>query len=95
VTYVPAGYNHVYSALAFHAAGNQLDANIGVAAGTLKKPLIIVDQFSGSYPTLKLNNATLVVDVDYFPSLRADRQELWLTLNRDLSGAANRLQILP
>jgi hypothetical protein len=44
---------------------------------------------------VKLNNVTLAIDVDYFPSLRAGSNELWLTLNRDLSGASNRVQITP
>ncbi len=95
VTYQPPGYNHVYGALAFGAAGNQLDANIALSAGTLKKPLIIISNFtSGSYPTLKLAGATLTADVDYFASLRGVASELWITLNRDLSGNTNHLEIL-
>lgn len=94
VTYAPAGYNHVYSALAFSASGNALDANIAVGAGTLKKPLIIVKNFtSGTYPTVKLANATLAADTDYFASLRTSASELWITLNRDLTGATNHFEI--
>ena len=49
-----------------------------------------------AYPsTVKLDGATLTADVDYFPSLRAGANELWLTLNRDLGGAANRVQLQP
>ena len=44
VTYAPAGYNHVYGALAFRASGNQVDANVAVGAGTLRKPLVVVSQ---------------------------------------------------
>jgi hypothetical protein len=51
---------------------------------------------AATYPSsVKLNNVTLAIDVDYFPSLRAGSNELWLTLNRDLSGASNRVQITP
>jgi hypothetical protein len=95
VTYAPAGYNHVYGALAFSAAGNNLDMNISVGAGTLKKPLIIISNYaSGADPqSVKLAAVALVADVDYFASVRAGASELWLTLNRDLSGPTNRLEI--
>jgi PKD domain len=95
VTYAPAGYNHVYGALAFAASGNRLDANIAVGTGTLKKPLLILGSYTGAYPTIKLDGVTLVSDVDYFPSLRAGASELWITLNRDLLGATNHLEVLP
>ncbi len=95
VTYAPLGYNHVYGALAFAASGNSLDANIAVGAGTLKKPLLILGIYTGAYPTVKLGGVTLVQDVDYFPSLRAGASELWITLNRDLVGATNHLEVLP
>jgi hypothetical protein len=94
VTYVPAGYNHVYGALAFAAAGNALDANIQVGSGTLKKPLLIISDFTGDYPEVKLDSVTLTADADYFASLRPDANELWITLNRDLTGATNHLEIL-
>ena len=94
VAYAPAGYDHVYGALAFLASGNRLDANISVGAGTLKKPLVVVGNYgSAVYPTVKLAGATLTPDVDYFPSLRPGASELWLTLNRDLTGATNHLEV--
>ncbi|WP_300615502.1 hypothetical protein [Dokdonella sp.] len=95
-TYQPAGYDGVLGALAFQAAANRLDANVAVGAGTLSHPLVIVRGYSGALPaTVKLGGAMLVRDVDYFPSLRAGSSELWLTLNRDLAGASNRLEIAP
>jgi hypothetical protein len=95
VTYAPAGYNHVYGALAFTASGNNVDANIGVGAGkTLRHPLITVGNFTGSSPTVKLGNATLVADADYFASTRPDVNALWITLNRDLTGATNRFEVI-
>lgn len=96
VSYAPAGYDHVYGALTFSAAGNALDANISVGAGTLKKPLIIIRNFtSGAAPSVKLAEATLVADSDYYASLRAAASELWITLNRNLTGATNHLEIIP
>ncbi|MEO6326590.1 MAG: hypothetical protein ABIT01_10365 [Thermoanaerobaculia bacterium] len=94
ITYDPVGYNHVYGALAFAASTNNLTANIGVGTGTLKKPLVIVGNYTGAYPTVKLASVTLVADVDYFASLRASANELWITLNRDLTGATNSLEII-
>jgi len=93
VTYEPAGYNHVYGALAFSAQGNVLDANIAVGNGTLTKPLIIVSNYTGAAPTVKLAEVTLTADADYFHSLRATASELWITLNSNLTGAVNHLEI--
>jgi hypothetical protein len=96
VTYQPAGYDAVYGALTFLAAGNRLDANIAVGSGALRHPVIVVRGYGGSYPSsVKLNGVPLAMDVDWFPSLRASAQELWITLDRDLSGSANRLQVDP
>lgn len=95
LTYAPPGQDPYLGALTFNAAGNALDATIAVGAGTLKHPLIIVRGVT-SYPTtVRLNGAALTADVDYFPSLRASPNELWLTLNRDLSGPNNRVQLQP
>jgi hypothetical protein len=94
VTYAPAGYNHVYGALAFNATGNALDANIAVGSGTLSKPVIIVGNYTGGDPqSVRLGGAILTADVDYFASTRSAPNELWLTLNRNLTGATNRLEI--
>lgn len=96
INYMPAGFDPVYGALTFTATGNRLDANIKVGSGTLRHPLLIVRGFSGpAYPTLTLNGQPLVRDQDWFPSLRGGVNELWITLNRDLSGANNRIVIGP
>lgn len=94
--YVPLGWDGVYGALTFAAAGNHLDANIKVGNGALRHPLIVVRGFtSGAYPTLTLNGQALVMDQDWFPSLRPASNELWITLNRDLAGASNRIVVMP
>ncbi|HEX3068015.1 MAG TPA: fibronectin type III domain-containing protein, partial [Thermoanaerobaculia bacterium] len=95
VTYAPAGYNHVYGALAFSATNSNLDANIAVGSGTLKKPLIILSNYTtGADPlSVKFASTTLAADIDYFASVRTGANELWITLNRDLTGAANHLEI--
>lgn len=96
--YTPAGYDHVRGALTFSAAGNALDANIAVGAGnTLRHPLIVVRNWTaaGLPASVRLGETVLVADADYYASRRAGANELWITLDRDLAGAANRLRIAP
>jgi len=95
MAYQPAGNDPVHGALTFVASGNALDANIAVGSGTLRNPLIIVRGASAYPASVRLNGALLTADADYFPSLRAGANELWLTLNRNLAGANNRLQLQP
>ena len=95
VGYAPAGYDPVTAALTFVASGNGLDANVAVGAGTLRKPLVVVRAYTGGTPAVKLGGAALVADVDYFASPRPSASELWVTLNRDLTGPVNRLEVLP
>jgi hypothetical protein len=75
-----------------HDFGNTITTR-GAGVGTLRKPLIIVSNYTSGEPVVKLDSATLVADTDYFASVRADASELWITLNRDLSGITNHLEI--
>jgi hypothetical protein len=95
--YAPAGYDPVRAAWTFTAAGDALDANLAVGAGTLRNPLLVVRGYArAALPgTLRFNGATLQRDVDWLPSVRPDAQELWITLKRDLAGANNRIELVP
>ena len=93
VTYIPPGYDHVYGAFTFVAAGNRLDANIAGGAGTLRNPLLIVRNYTGGEPQIRIDGLTAAADTDYFASLRPSAAELWITLNRSLAGAVNRVEI--
>jgi hypothetical protein len=96
VSYAPAGWNHVYGAFAFAAAANQLDANFNISSGTLSNPMLIISNWSTAAPnTVRLNGSNLQADVDYFASPRPAQNQLWITLNRQLSGAVNRIEVLP
>jgi hypothetical protein len=102
VSYAPAGWNHVYGVWAIDASVvpatlGRVDVNFNVAAGTLPHPLLVVSGWtSAALPTtVRFNNTVLVQDIDYFPSLRAGSQELWITLNRNLGGASNRVEVTP
>jgi hypothetical protein len=96
-TYAPPGYDHVYGTLAFVASGNALDATIAVGAGrTLHHPIVVVRGFAGgTYPQVRLDGAPLTMDADYFPSLRADAQELWITLGANLGSGSHHLEVVP
>ncbi len=90
MTYSPAGYDPVYGAIVF--SGNDVTATISVTSA-LKNPLIVLRNYSaGTYPTVKIAGSALVADVDYFASLRSGKNEIWITLNRSLSGTTS-LQI--
>ncbi len=101
MAYAPAGYDPVYGVLSFNAAGNQLDATltIGAAAGARKlvNPLLVLRGWSGGLPTtVRLAGQALIADVDYFASPRPAKNELWITLKRELTaGPARRLEISP
>ena len=92
--YQPAGYDHVYGALTFVAAANRVTANIAVGSGTVVRPLIIVRNYTGAEPqVVRFGGASLTADVDYFASVRPGSNELWLTLNRSMTGPTNQLMI--
>lgn len=98
VPYTPAGYDPVRGALTLSAAANVLDANIAVGGGnTLRHPLIVVRNWTaaGLPSRVRLGETVLVADADYFASRRAGANELWITLDRDLVGAGNRLRVSP
>ena len=96
MTYPTPGYDPVRGAITYIASANRVDANIGGFTGTLANPLVIVRNYTGSAtPQVRLGDTTLVADVDYFASRRSSPDELWLTLNRGLSGNTNRLRIDP
>jgi hypothetical protein len=95
VVYSLAGYDPIYSALRFTAAGGAPHANISAGSGTLVNPLLIVGGASALPGAITLNGTTLTADVDYFASMRADTSEVWITLNRSLAGAANAIVLTP
>ena len=95
ITYLPAGYDPVYAALRLDASGGTLSANIAVGSGQLVDPLLIIGNIGALPGSLHLNGVALVADVDYCASLRADTNELWITLKRNLGGATNAIELAP
>lgn len=90
ITYTPTGFNPVYGTWEANASSNRATLTFSVAGAVpLKNPIVVLHQYSESSPPSRvaLDGVLLQSGVDYFVSYRAGSQELWLTLNRSLSGA--------
>jgi hypothetical protein len=88
VTYSPAGYNHVYATWEVDAAGSGADFTLGVADGyPLESPVFVVHDYTSGAPpaSLALDGAPAVAGVDYFATLEAANQRLWLTVPRTVA----------
>ncbi|MEO8670706.1 MAG: hypothetical protein ABI411_05275 [Tahibacter sp.] len=92
----PAGYNPVFGTWDVQAAGNAAMLNLTIGSGSLRNPIVVLHGYTNvSLPSsVKLGGTTLLQDVDYFPSVDTAAHELWITLNRNLSGT-NALTIAP
>ncbi len=90
--YQPAGWNHVYGAWTLTAgASNVIAFNVNAGGGTLVRPLFVVNGYTAATApaTLSLGGTALVSGTDYSASVDATGQKLWITLNRNLTGATN------
>ena len=96
--YQPAGWNHVYGLWTVDAVAGAADFNFSLAnAATLTNPVIALRGWPGPLPPteVRFNGGLLVPDVDYHASVFDDRDELLITLDRTLAGAANRVVVTP
>lgn len=89
-----SGYNANYSAFELNAANNKVDATYSVTAVGLQltNPIIIVNSYNGTAPTIKLDGTALVSGTDYLASYDTQGQRLWVTLLKTITTAA-RLQV--
>jgi hypothetical protein len=89
-TYSPAGYSPIFSTWEVNAANSNATLKFAVAAAapsTLDTPIIVLHNYTaGTQPKVYLDNVALTANTDYFVSLRPGVSQLWLTLNRKLSG---------
>jgi len=93
-TYQPAGYNPTYGVFELVAATTKARFVLDTRGAALKSPTFRVRSYTGPEPsTLELRvdggaAQTLTKDVDFFPSLVTfgGQSELWITLQRSLSG---------
>jgi hypothetical protein len=89
--YSPAGFSPIFGTWEVNALNNNVTLSFAVSASapsTLDTPIIVVHNYSGvALPKQILLDGTLLkANVDYFVSLRTSKAELWVTLNRKLSG---------
>jgi len=92
ITYTPAGYNPIYSTWEVIASGNAVDATLTPAAGTsLDHPMFAVNNYNlGQLPaSISVGAGLSTPDVDYFATLDAANQRLWITVNRSVNAPLN------
>ncbi|MBP7951798.1 MAG: hypothetical protein KA004_19305 [Verrucomicrobiales bacterium] len=95
--YSPAGYNPTHAAWEVNAVGNVVDATLTPAAGrSLDHPLLIINGYSlDQLPaSLSVGPGLNRPGVDYFASLDALNDRLWVTVNR-VAATPVRLQLAP
>lgn len=91
VPYNPAGYNHVLSIWEVSATAPSQTLQFTVPAGkSLENPVIVVRNYARATPpsSLKLGGVALQPDTDVFASVVPARQELWITLRKNLTGTS-------
>jgi hypothetical protein len=89
--YSPVGYSPIFGTWEVNAVSNKVTLSFAVsssATATLNSPIIVVHNYTGPANPAQviLNGSTLVANRDYFSSLRSDKSELWITLNKKLAG---------
>jgi hypothetical protein len=89
VPYKPAGFDPVYGAWTFVAAGNALTATIDAGAGALRNPIIVLRDYTATTPPTKVTygGKTLAADDGYFATVDAANKRLWITLNVSVGGS--------
>lgn len=88
VIYEPTGYDPIYSTWNVQtASANSATFNLNVAQGELHNPIFVIHNYTAvSAPqSIQINGAAKSADIDYFASLDAANNRLWLTLNGSFS----------
>ncbi len=88
IDYSPVGYNPVYGTWEASADNGSATLSFSVGGGNvLKNPLIVLRGYSGSEtPNVTLDGVALQAEVDYFATYLEGSHDMWLTLNREVSG---------
>jgi len=95
-TYQPAGWDHIYGVWVVEAAGNAAAINWNVGQGTMTRPVIVVSNYTAAAPpSLVTFNGAPLAAADYSASVDTVARRLWITLNRNLSGAQNAVAFGP
>jgi hypothetical protein len=87
VTYMPAGYNHVYATWEVNAAGNQAVVTLTPMAGApIENPVFVINNFTAaSFSNVCINSTTAIANTDYFATIDIANSKAWVTLNRTIS----------
>jgi len=89
VTYVPAGYNPIYSTWELTASGNAVSATLTPANGkSLANPVFLIDNYTSSQLPGSISiNGHSVAGTDYYATVDTANQRLWITANSTASSA--------
>ncbi len=91
VTYVPAGYNHIYATWESNAIANTANVTLTPTVGKpIDHPVFVFNNYSiATLTSLQINSVVAVADVDYFATFDAAANKIWITLNSNISVASN------
>jgi len=89
-TLAPAGFDHIHRCWWAAAAAGRAELRLAIAdTARLTNPSFRVSSMDGLPPVVSLSGTALTAGVDYYASLDLPRRELWLTLNRTLTGSTS------
>ena len=87
LTWSPPGYNPAYGLFELNAAGNALQVTLAPSLGMVRNPMLVINNFTAAGARVDINGSRATPDVDYFASVDATGQRLWLTLKRDVQAS--------
>ena len=89
ITYTPSGYDPTFAAWELAAASNAVNTTLTPGAGEpLDHPLFVVDGYSASQSPASISiNGKNVAGTDYYATLDASAQRLWITVNQTATSA--------
>jgi len=85
--WAPAGYNPAYGTFELVADANTVHVTLAPNSGVVRNPIVVIDNFTAPAARIEYDGNLAIADVDYFASLDAVNQRLWLTLRRDVASA--------
>ncbi len=89
VKFPQAGFDPVYAAWTLDAASNAATATFNAGAAKVANPVFEIRGYTAAAAptTVSYAGRALVADVDYFATVDAAGQRLWLTLNQTVTGS--------
>ncbi len=93
VTYVPAGYNHIYATWEVDAAADV--ANLTLTphkSNPIENPVFVINNYKVSTtpkPSICIGSKASKADIDYFLTIDSVNSKLWITVNSSINTALN------